>query len=308
MLYDVVIIGGGPAGLSAALMLGRGRKRVLLCDAGPPRNAAAERVHNFMSRDGTPPAELRRIAREQLAPYESVAVRDARVGRVDGERGRFHVEVDGDVVASRRVLVCTGMIDEPPELPGYRELWGKAVFQCPYCHGWEVRDRAFGLIASEPHLLEWSMFLRGWSRDVVVFTDGKLEVPAELRARLAGAGVRVEERGLRRLVPRTDHDARHSHLEAVELADGTRIARDVIFAHPRQRQTAVVTAMELDLDDQGFVRVNERRETSRPGIYAAGDLTTRMQGAILAAAAGVAAAAMLNAELTIELAAQGALP
>jgi thioredoxin reductase len=188
------------------------------------------------------------------------------------------------------------MIDDVPALPGYRELWGKSIFQCPYCHGWEVRDRAFGYLAPSAAWVEFGLFLRGWTSDVIVFTDGGFEVPSEVRGRLARAGVGVEERRIRRLVSAAGGE----HLEAVEMEDGARIARDVLFVRPPQRQTALVVKSGVELDEQGYVRVNEQKQTSRAGIYAAGDLATMAQAALMAAAAGVQAAAMLNHELTLE--------
>jgi thioredoxin reductase len=305
MLYDVVIVGGGPGGLSAALALGRARKRVLLCDSGPRRNAAAEQIHNFVTRDGTPPAEFRRIGREQLAAYPDVEARDVRVASITGARGEFRVELTEGTIAARRVLLCTGMVDEMLPIAGFRELWGRSVFQCPYCHGWEVQDRRWGYLAGADdsnHLLPFALQARGWSREVVVFTGGAFEVPQEARAKLDAAGIRLVTDPVTRLV------ARDQRLEAVELADGSKVPCEVLFAHPPQRQVELVRALGLELDDDGYVRVDPmRRETSVPGIYAAGDLTTRMQGALLAASAGTVAAAMINVELTMELATGGAL-
>jgi thioredoxin reductase len=293
---DAVVVGGGPAGLNAALMLGRGRKKVLLCDAGPPRNAAAEEVHGFVTRDGTPPREFRRIGREQLRPYD-VEVRDVRVLGLERIGPRFRVALEGGgVVDARSVVLTTGMVDVPPEVPGYRELWGKALFQCPYCHGWEIQDRPWGVHATTEALVDFGAFLTGWTRDVVVFTEGAFAVPAEKRALLERAGVRLEERRIRRLIPGADGHT----LEAVELEDGTRVPREFLFARPPQRQTALVQRLGLALDEQGYVKVNAQRETSIPGIFAGGDLTTPMQGAIMAAAEGAIAAAMANHGLNLE--------
>lgn len=305
MNYDVVIVGGGPGGLSAALALGRARKRVLLCDAGPRRNAAAEHLHNFVTQDGTPPAEFRRVARQQLATYPNVEARDVHVDSISGASGKFLIRLTSGSVEARRVLLCTGMIDEPPPIEGFRELWGQAIFQCPYCHGWEIQDRRWGYLvrAADAQLFpHFALQARGWTRELVVFTNGAFAVPPETLARLQAAGIRLETAPLRRLV------RRENRLEAVELASGAAVPCDALFTHPLQRQVELVRALGVALDEDGFVRVDPmRRETSVPGIYAAGDLTTRMQGAILAAAAAAQAAAMINVELTTELALEGAL-
>jgi thioredoxin reductase len=301
--FDVVIVGGGPAGLSAALALGRGRKRVLLCDAGPRRNLAAEQLHNFVTRDGIPPTEFRRIGREQLAAYPSVDIRDVGVEAIDGDKGAFTVRLTTGAVRARRILLATGMIDELPDLDGFHALWGKSIFQCPYCHGWEVQDRRFGVLAGSTELLEFAFLLRGWSGDVVALTEGKLTVPSELQSNLAHAGIRLDQRPITRLT------ARDQHLEAVQFADGATIPLDVIFARPPQRQVPLVQALGLTLDSMGYVQVDEaRRETSRPGIYAGGDLVTPAQAAILAAAAGMRAAGSVNHALMMELATTDAPP
>lgn len=303
MMYDVVIAGGGPAGLAAALALGRGRKRVLLCDAGPRRNAAAVHVQTFVTRDGITPGEFRRVAREQLRPYASVEVRDERVEEITGASGRFAVRLGAGSVEARRVLLCTGLIDELPPLEGLRELWGTSVFQCPYCHGWEVRDRRFGYLAAGLEACEFALLLRGWTSDVVLFTDGGFDLPAETAARLAAGGVRMEERRIRRLA---GSDGR---LASVEVADGASVPCDALFMHPPQRQVGLVLSLGLALDAQGLIVVDETRmQSSAAGIYAAGDIITRSQSALLAAASGMRAAAALNHELTAEMATTGALP
>jgi thioredoxin reductase len=293
MHYDAVIVGGGPAGLAAALALGRARRHVLLCDAGPRRNAAASHVHNFVTRDGTPPAEFRRIGREQLAPYRNVELCDEPITAIRGERGDFTVTLPGDTATARAILLCTGMIDELPPLPGLAPLWGTSAFICPYCHGWEVQDRRFGYLATSVERLPFALMLKCWTDDVVVFTDGKLAVPADVAAQLAGARVRIETRPLARL------HATDGRLARVELADGESIERDVLFLHPHQRQVPLVQSLGLALDAAGYVVVDDHRATSVPGIYAAGDLITPVQSAIFAASSAVMAASTLNLTLAI---------
>jgi thioredoxin reductase len=268
---------------------------VLLLDAGAPRNARAHEVHNFVTRDGIPPAEFRRIAHEQLGAYPNVQRLSRRVEGVAGEPDDFTLRLDdGTHARARRIILALGMVDVLPETPGYQALWGHAIFQCPYCHGWEVQDRPFGYLAPGLDHATFGIFLKGWTSDVVVFTEGRFEVPAETRERLAAAGVGLEERPIRRLIPASGERDR---LEAIELEGGARVAREVLFARPPQRQTALVEALGLALAPNGFVRVDARLETSRPGIFAAGDLATPMQAAIAASAAGTQAAAMVNHDL-----------
>jgi thioredoxin reductase len=296
--YDLVIVGGGPAGLSAALALGRSRRRVLLCDAGPRRNAAAVHIHNFVTRDGTAPDDFRAIAREQLREYPSVEVENARVEAISGARNAFVVTLASRTVSARRILLGTGLIDTMLPIEGFRELWGSSIFQCPYCHGWEARDRRWGYLAraEEPgHLLPFALKLRAWTSDVTVFTSGTFEVPDETRRHFERAGVRLETAPVKRLV------AAGAQLSAIELEGGASVPCEVLFAHPPQRQLELVRALVVELDEHGFVRIDAmKRETTVPGIYAAGDLTTRLQGAIFAAAAGTQAAAMINLDLAMD--------
>lgn len=293
---DVVVVGGGPAGLSAALALGRAVKKVWLCDGGPRRNAAAEEVHGFVTRDGIPPSEFRWIAREQLRPY-AVVVKDVGVRRLAPlAAGRFEVTLeDSSRVTCRRVLLATGLVDDVPDLPGIREHWGRSVFACPYCHGWELRERGWGILATDEKLIEFAIFLTGWTRDVIAFTNGPLSIPEELRGRLRRAGVSVEERRLRRLVPGPD-----GRLSGIEVEGVATVPREAMVVRPAQRQVPLVRELGLAVGEDGFVQVDDDGETSIPGIYAAGDLNTQMQSALFAAAAGARVAYRLNQKLNFE--------
>ncbi len=298
-LVDVLIVGGGPAGLQAALTLGRARKRVLVADGGPRRNAPAGHMNNFVSRDGMPPADFRREARAQLATYPTVSFREERIDTITGGRGDF----GAGALRARRVLLATGLIDQPPDLEGLAPLWGHSVFQCPYCHGWEARERRWGYYAPDatpPHVGPFVMLLRGWSTEVTLFTE---KVGEDARSRFAAAKIRIERAAVTRLA------GTGQQLEAVELADGRRVPCDALLMHPPQTQVELVRALGLELDDEGFVKTDPiSRETSIPGIYAAGDLATPRQAAILAAAAGMQAATAINAEVTADLVTSGTLP
>jgi thioredoxin reductase len=295
-VHDVAIIGGGPAGLAASLALVRSRKRVVLFDCWPPRNATATEVRGFVTQDGTPPGEMRQIARDQLAAYPTFELRDdARVTAITGASGRFTVAYAGGEIVARRVLLCVGLVDVLPTLPGYRALWGSSLFQCPHCHAWEVRDRAFGYLAPDEHCADWSLLLRAWTTDLVVFTDGKFEPPPALLAELEAARVRLEPRKLAGL------RIADGKLAAVQLADGSEVARDVMFVRPPQRQTELVAQLGLELASRDLVKTSDRFETSIPGIYAAGDLQSHTHGALVAAANGASAAHALDEDLTREL-------
>ena len=297
-VFDVLIAGGGPSGLQAALTLGRARKRVLVADGGPRRNGPAEHMNNFVSRDGIPPADFRREARAELAKYPNVSFGDERIETVTGSRGDFHA----GAVRARRVLLATGLIDHLPELEGLPPLWGHSVFQCPYCHGWEAQGGSWGYYAPDataPHVGVFVTQLRGWSAEVTLFTN---KLGDDVRAKLLAAKVEIEGGTVARLV------GAGRQLEAVELVGGRSVACDVLLMHPPQKQVELVRALGVALDDEGFVKTDPMtRETSIPGIYAAGDLTTRAQAAVLAAAAGMQAAAAINAELTAELVTSGML-
>lgn len=282
-MYDVVIAGGGPAGLSGALALGRARRRVLLSDGASRRNAAATHIHGFVTRDGTPPDEFRRIARAQLEPY-GVDIRDQGIEAIRGERGAFEVQLASETVRAKRILLCTGMIDVLPAIEGFREQWGKTIFICPYCHAWEVQDQRFGFLAPSAEMLAFGSLLRCWTDDVVLFTNGAFEVPPEM---LAATPHAIEQRRIRRVMA-----------GGVELEDGTLVKLGAIFVKPPQRQVPIVASLQLALDGNGYVVVNEQRQTSVAGIYAGGDLVMAVQSAIFAAASGYQAAAMLNHELS----------
>jgi len=291
MLRDVVIVGGGPAGLAAALVLGRSRKQVTVFDAGVPRNAASEHVHGFLSRDGTPPDELRAIARAELARYPTVEVIDARVTAI-ASATPFRVTHERGVLDTRRIMLCVGLVDELPALPGIEACWGKSVLHCPYCHAYECREKRFGFLPRTDTELEFALLLRGWTDDLVVFTNGV--AIDEARADYARAQIRIEERRVVGLV------AEGRELRGVEV-EGGQVPLDNLFVHPTQRQTTLVKSLGLRMFDENSVWVDEHGETSMPRVYAAGDLITPIHGAVLAAAAGTAVAYKINTLLTKEM-------
>ena len=291
MLYDTVIVGAGTAGLTAAVMLGRSRRRVLVLDGGAPRNAPAAHAHNVFTRDGTPPLDLLRYALDDLEPYPGVEVRRARAVSIEGEAGAFEVALeDGTSVETRAVFLATGVVDELPDVPGVAELWGGTVFHCPYCHGWEVRDKPLVVWMNGPAAADRAVLLRGWSDDVAVLTDGPSEIGAEGEATLAALGVPVLEGEVAALVG-TDG------LEAVRFRDGTEIARGGLLLSPPQHESSgLPAALGCETTETGHVAA-PMGKTSVPGVYAAGDLVHLFQGVAAAAGLAAIAAGVLNHDL-----------
>ncbi|WP_410622620.1 NAD(P)/FAD-dependent oxidoreductase [Amycolatopsis sp. cmx-8-4] len=287
--YDVVVVGGGAAGLNAALMLGRARRRVAVVDGGAPRNAPAAHMHGFLSRDGLPPDELLKIGREELAGYGVDLVDDDVTSLEPGFTLRL---AGGRVLTARRVLYATGVHDDLPDLPGLRESWGTDAVTCPYCHGYEVRDRPLGVLGTEAASVEHALLVRQWSPDVVYFAH-TAPPSEEDRTRLDARGIRVVE-GTVTAVRRVD-----GKLTGVEL--GSRfVPRAALFirtrtvphdAHLRELGCAV---------ENDVVKVDPGGQTSVPGVWAAGNVVDARATVIIAAAQGAAAAGVLNHDLVTE--------
>jgi len=305
--WDCIVVGGGAAGLSAALVLGRARRSTLLIDAGEPSNRHAHGIGGLLGHDGRPPAELYAGGREELAAYPSVEVRAGTV--VGGERvdGGFVLVLAGEGhERARRVLLATGMEYRPPELPGVAELWGRAVFHCPFCHGWEVRDRPLAVLDGGDSGVHRALLLRNWSEDVVLLTNGAAgDIDVADRDRLAGAGIAVDERPVERLV---GHDG---ELDAVVFADGERLERSGLLVpaplHQRsdlaeQLGAAAGEPSPVVIDPVG---IDAKYGTSAPGVFAAGDLSTQMPQVAGAIAAGSMAAATVVQTLVFD---EGGVP
>jgi thioredoxin reductase len=300
--YDAVIVGAGASGLSAALVLGRSRRRVLVLDGGEPRNAPADASHGFFTRDGVHPGELLEIGRGQLKPYPSVEYRAERATEARGEDGAFWVALEGgETVSARKLVLATGVSDELPDTPGFKELWGRGVYGCPYCHGWEVRDRPLAVMAKGDGIAERAGLIRNWSRDLVALTDGA-PLGDEARARLAVLGVPVREEKVSRL----EGDPVGGVLRRVIFEDGPEIEREGLFHVPPQSQRSpIAESLGCEVVEVGPARVvkgdSATRETTVPGVYVAGDAgNAPAQSVVLAAASGANAAYFLNHALAME--------
>ncbi|GHF96239.1 thioredoxin reductase [Streptomyces hydrogenans] len=293
--YEVVVIGGGAAGLSAGLILGRSRRRTLVVDAGEPRNAPSAHMQGYLSRDGMSPAEFLAAGRRELQEY-GVEVRPGEVteAAADGE-GFVLGLADGTSLTARRLVVATGLVDELPEIEGLAERWGRDVLHCPYCHGWEVRDRAFGVIAGATMPAHQALMVSHWSPDVTLFLNGA-EVTEEDARLLAAAGVTTVEGSVEAVVTEDDR------LTGVRLADGRTVGREVVFAAATRLVTrdGVLRRLGAELYETpfgSFVKVDDTGRTSVPGVWAAGNVTGPTEQVVNAAGAGYRAGTVINAEL-----------
>ena len=306
--YDVVVVGGGAAGLSGALALARARRSVLVVDGGQPRNAPATHVHNYLSRDGVPPSEFLAAGRAEVAGYggQIISGEVASVERLNSQddRGGFRVALsNGGSIHARRLLVTTGLVDELPDVPGVAERWGRDVLHCPYCHGWEVRDQAIGILGTGPMAVHGALLFRQWSADVILFQHTAPALSQEQAEQLAARGITVVEGEVAALEV---HDDR---LAGVRLRSGEFVPRQAIVVSPRMVARAEVlstlglgtTNLEITGSIFGsYVPADANGATTIPGVWVAGNVTDPAGHVITAAAAGLKAGATINADLITE--------
>jgi thioredoxin reductase len=300
--YDVAVIGGGAAGLSAALVLTRAQRRVAVIDAGRPRNAPAAHMHGFLGSDGLPPADLLEAGRREVAGYGGHLIpgivtsvtesTEALRGRDDrGPQGFQVLLEDGTMLSARRVLVTTGLRDALPDIPGVRERWGRDLLHCPYCHGYEVRNLPLGVLGGNPESVAHALLIRQWSDDVVLFANGAA-LAGEQRERLVASAVGIVDEALTRVVVENDR------LTGIELAGGSIVPRAAVFVRPRfVAHDTLLTDLGCAVHDSGWVVVDPAGQTSVAGVWAAGNAVNPRAQVITAAGEGSAAAIAINNDL-----------
>ncbi|HEX8345337.1 MAG TPA: NAD(P)/FAD-dependent oxidoreductase [Actinoplanes sp.] len=290
--YDAAIIGAGAAGLSAALVLSRARRKVLVVDAGAPRNAPAAHMHGYLSRDGVPPGELLAVGRKEVQHYGAEIVDDTVDALTPHGRTGFDVMLaGGQRTSARQVLVTTGLRDELPDIAGLRQRWARDVLHCPYCHGHEVRDRRLGVLGGTPGAVRYAQIVRQWTHDLVYFTPPGTLTAAD-RAALIARAIGIVEGSIEQLVVDDDQ------LRGVKLGDGCVVARDALFVPPRfVPNNDLLTGLGCDVDEHGWVTTDPTGRTSIAGVWAAGNVVDPRAQVITAAGAGSAAAIALNADL-----------
>ena len=297
--YDVVVVGGGAAGLNGALMLARSRRSVVVVDAGRPRNAPADGVHGLLGREGTPPAELLARGREEVLGYGG-EIRSGEVAAVTRDGGRFTVTLtDGKTLSGRRLLVTTGLVDELPDIPGLREQWGNDVVHCPYCHGWEVRDRAIGVLATSPMSVHQAQMFRQLSADVTYFAHTTVPTADQVEE-LAARDIRL----VTGTVAGIETDS--GHITGVRMADGTVVARTTVAVATRMvARTGFLAGLGLrpvpHPSGMGeHLPADATGRTDVPGVWVAGNVTDLSAQVGPSAAAGANAGAQINADLIAE--------
>lgn len=295
-MLDVLIVGAGPAGLSAALILGRCRRRVLVCDRGGQRNRWSRQQNGFLSRDGIDPAEFRRVARAQMAKYETVEVRDVAVAEVERREDWYAATLaDGTRVVARKLLLATGVLDELPPIPGFETFYGTSAHHCPYCDGWEWRDQPLAIYGRGEQGKGMALEMTGWSRDLVLCTDGPAEIPPHDRERLARIGIGVREERIAAL------EGTDGLLEGVRFETGEVLPRRALFFNCGSHQASdLAHKLGCALTRKGSVETSSYERTAIPGLYVAGDASRHVQLSVVAAAEGAMAAFAINTELLKE--------
>lgn len=292
-MLDVVIVGGSSAGLSAALVLGRSLRKVVVIDDQKPCNRFSRASHGFLTRDGTHPSELLAIARDQLERYPSVALKPATAVHIEKRDGGFEIiSSDASRLTARKVLLATGLHDELPLLDGIEGLWGKSVFHCPYCDGYEVTGKALAVYGVDEGALHQLMLLRNWTDNLTLCTADGWKPTAAQREKLTRQGIQVVEQPIAAL------ESTGTQIQAVRFADGTSLGCAALFIRPKTtHRTTFASDVGCEVDEHNVVQVDLRGRTSTEGVYAAGDLSSPMRSVAIAVAQGAAAAYGINADL-----------
>lgn len=296
--YEVLIIGGGPAGLTAAMTLGRMSRDVLLCDDNQPRNAPSSHVNNLPSRDGVHPAEWRKLTRQDLEKYKTVELVSKTVRSVTKTASGFDAQLaSGEGVTAKKVILAYGVVDSLPPIPGFKELWGKSIYHCPFCHGFEIRGRELGLFGTHPMLFHMVPMIYDLASRLTLFTNGKTPLSAEQIEILKKKDIRLVETPLKSLRHTNDH------LKGAVLVDDTEVSLEGLFVTPGgplKLKSSIGTSLGCEKTEFGFYKVNERNATTVEGVYACGDNMSMAHSVLLAAASGVTAGASVVYELLHE--------
>ena len=292
---DVIIVGGSYSGLAAGMALGRALRRVLIVDGGQPCNRQTPRSHNFITHDGRPPKDIAALAKQQVERYETVAFLNGLVTEVTRTERGFDVRVGSILFSTKKVVFATGVRDVMPEIPGFAECWGISVLHCPYCHGYEVRHEATGVLGNGERGFDLVRMISNWTKDLTLFTNGPSTLTGEQKDKLREHGIRIVESGFAELV----HLG--GQLQHIRFGDGSTTALKALYAQPAfEQHCPIPQAFGCELTEDGYLKVDPLQRTSIPGVYACGDNTTRLRTVAGSVAQGTTAGMMLNKDLIAE--------
>jgi len=296
-MQDCIIIGGGPAGLNAAVVLGRCRRKVLLFDVGDYRNKSSHGMHNYLTRDDIIPLDFISICHKELEKYSVQLLRKKIVKAGKNEEGNFVAkDEDGRTYTSRKLLVATGLTDNVPDIPGCRELYGKSVFHCPYCDGWEIRDKKIAVYARDKDGAELALALKGWTDQVVLLTDGKNKVKPQEKKQLDAYDIPVIRLPIERLA------SKDNVLQKIIFNNGEELECDAMFfVNGYRQQCNLAETFGCEMSKKGVVVTNRFQQTNIDGLYVAGDAAKDMHFVVVAAAEGAKAGVIINKELQKEM-------
>ncbi|MBL3656347.1 NAD(P)/FAD-dependent oxidoreductase [Fulvivirga sediminis] len=295
-IYDVIIIGGSYAGLSAAMSLGRASMRTLIIDAGKPCNRQTPYSHNFITHDGTPPAEISQLARNQVLKYDTISFQeDMAVSGRKIETGFEITTEKGRVYNSSKLVIASGMKDLMPEIKGFKDCWGISVIHCPYCHGYEYKGSKTGLFMNGEKAIEHALFINHWAGELTLFTNGTPDLPEEGIQKLKENNIAIVDTEITELV---HHDGKLQHLQ---LADGQTVELEALYAAlPMEQQSTIPEMLSCNFSEGGHIEVNDFKQTSVTGVFAAGDNSSPMRSVANAVAAGNVAGAFISKEIIAE--------
>ncbi|KQM78806.1 pyridine nucleotide-disulfide oxidoreductase [Pedobacter sp. Leaf216] len=296
MDFDVIIIGGSYAGLSAALTLGRAIRNVLVIDANQPCNRQTPHSHNFLTHDGDKPLDIAKAARAEVLKYPTVKFLEARVNSAKRIDGGFSVAIEkGENFTSRKILLATGLKDVLPDIKGLAECWAISAVHCPYCHGYEIRNEKIGLLMNGDHAFEMAKTVRHWNKDLTVLTNGKSRLTVEQRSMLKAKSIEIIENEIEALAHQ------NGDLEAVMFKNGDKLKLKAIYVKPEVEQHSNLDEqLGFDLTDLKTIKVDEQQQTTANGVYAAGDCATLFRSLSIITAAGTTAAVWMNKEMIAE--------
>lgn len=294
--FDVIIIGGSYAGLSAAMSLGRALMQVLIIDGGEPCNKQTPYSHNFITQDGTPPAEIAHLAKAQVLKYEAVRFHKGfAVNGIQTETGFEITTASGEVFVGRKLIFATGVKDVMPNIRGFSACWGISAIHCPYCHGYEYKKAKTGILLNGDMARDYALFIQNWAGKLMIFTNGKSTIPAEQQVLLGDHHIPVIEKEIQEII-HTD-----GRLEQIVFTDNSKQDLEALYAHlPIVQHSTIPAMLGCKISEQGYIEVDEFKQTSKAGVYAAGDNTTPMRSVSAAVAAGTLAGVFASKQLISE--------